>query len=88
MTISPDPYDNYDRRILEDFYTGNNVRDVGIVVVKCPHRIGLCYQGEPAKGMGEDWLMRLPCPCNDKSVVVAHVLPLFTPDPQEGAAAQ
>jgi len=66
-----DPYDNHDRRILEAADAGE-VGDAQIVVVKCPHRIGLTLLGEPAPGMG-DYFMRLPCPCNDPSVMVAKV---------------
>jgi hypothetical protein len=67
-----DPYDNHDRRILEDADSGGS--DAEIVVVRCPHRIGLCYRGAPAPDMESDWLMRLPCPCNDRSEVVAVVV--------------
>jgi hypothetical protein len=69
-----DPYDNHDRRILEDADAG--LVDKQIVVVRCPHRIGLAYQGSPAPGMEDDWLMRLPCPCNDRSEVVATIEPI------------
>lgn len=73
VTTTADPYDNHDRRILEDADAG--LIDAQIVVVRCPHRIGLAYQGSPAAGMDDDWLMRLPCPCNDRSEVVATVVP-------------
>lgn len=69
----PDPYDNHDRRILEAADAGE-IADAQIVVVKCPHRIGLTLVGEPAPGMGE-FFMRLPCPCNDRSEIVATVEP-------------
>lgn len=36
-----------------------------LVMVKCPHKTGLCYETEDEK-----MLMNLPCPCNDTSVVV------------------
>jgi hypothetical protein len=69
----PDPYDNHDRRILEAADAGE-IADARIVVVKCPHRIGLTLVDEPAPGMGE-FFMRLPCPCNDRSQIVASVVP-------------
>jgi hypothetical protein len=82
-TPSVDPYDNHDRRILEDADAGRV--DARIVVVRCPHRIGLAYQGAPAAGMEDDWLMRLPCPCNDRSEVVAVVEPNRVLPPGGGA---
>ena len=71
MRAIADPYDNHDRRILMDAYT--NLIRKEVVVVECPHRVGLTYRGAPADGMSEDWLMRLPCPCNDKSQVIGTV---------------
>jgi hypothetical protein len=42
-----------------------------IAVVHCPHAIGWCYVEKPMKDETE-WLMRLPCPCNEKSTVLAE----------------
>lgn len=42
--------------------------DVVLVEVQCPHTVGLCYQNRTTK-----WLMNLPCPCNDPSVVLREV---------------
>lgn len=41
-----------------------------IALVHCPHTIGWAYYGPPAEGM-DDYFMRLPCPCNDKSTLLA-----------------
>jgi hypothetical protein len=52
-----------------------------IALVHCPHTIGWCYvekAQDPIATVSEngtyqgDWLMRLPCPCNDKSTVLAE----------------
>lgn len=39
-----------------------------VVVVKCPHTIGLCFELE------DGMLGLLPCPCNDRSEVLAEVV--------------
>jgi hypothetical protein len=60
MTIS------HDRLILQ-----HADRDGGlVVVVKCPHTIGLCFELEEPDG----FLGMLPCPCNDRSQIVARVV--------------
>lgn len=42
-----------------------------IALVHCPHAIGWCYYGPPSEGM-ENHFMRLLCPCNDKSTLLAE----------------
>lgn len=43
------------------------------MVVRCPHTVGLCFEVEMD---GDDWLMQLPCPCNDRSEIIARVTPV------------
>lgn len=60
MTLS------HDRLILQ-----RAARDGGrVVVVRCPHTIGLCFELEEPPG----FLGILPCPCNDRSEVVAELV--------------
>lgn len=42
-----------------------------IALVHCKHAIGWCYLESPFEGE-QEWMMRLPCPCNDKSTVLAE----------------
>lgn len=65
MKAIHDPYDNHDRRILIDAYDGTVGHEVG--VIQCPHRIGLSF-------VTDNYLMRLPCQCNDKSLIVGKVV--------------
>jgi hypothetical protein len=59
MTLS------HDRMILQRKDEGNDAR---VVLVRCPHTIGLCFETD-------DYLGLLPCPCNDRSEVVAELVP-------------
>jgi hypothetical protein len=45
-----------------------------IGLVQCPHAIGWCYIEQTGMDEKENngWLMRLPCPCNDRSTVLAE----------------
>lgn len=58
----------HDRRMLQRA-DGVSPGDLVVVVVKCPHTIGLCYQ------LADGTLAQLPCPCNDRSEIVARIVP-------------
>lgn len=55
----------HDRLILQRAEAGSDGR---VVVVRCPHTIGLTFEYD-------DHLALLPCPCNDRSEVVARMSP-------------
>ena len=59
----------HDRLVLRRKDEGNDAR---VVLVRCPHTIGLCFEVDtPEPG----WLALLPCPCNDRSEVIADLVP-------------
>lgn len=59
---------DHDRQILE---AAEKYGRPDVVVVRCPHTIGLCYD-DAKHGM----LANLPCPCNDRSEIVARIVPV------------
>lgn len=40
-----------------------------VVLVRCPHTIGLCFEMEDGS------LGLLPCPCNERSEIIAELVP-------------
>lgn len=70
MLASPSPSmgRDHDRMILESAHSLASV-----VVVRCPHTIGLCYR------LDDGFLANLPCPCNDRSEIVAEVVKIAHP---------
>lgn len=70
---SPSMGRDHDRMILE----GADDLDT-VVVVRCPHTIGLCYLTDHGGDVGE-MLGNLPCPCNDRSEIVAKVVKIAHP---------
>jgi hypothetical protein len=66
---SPGMGRDHDRAILE----GAEETPRRVVVVRCPHTIGLCYL-EDFGGDDYDLLGNLPCPCNERSEIVGEVV--------------
>lgn len=65
----------HDRRILNKAQHPVVSADLSsVVVVKCPHTVGLTFAIDRAGD--EPYLADLPCPCNEPSVVIARVVPL------------
>lgn len=62
----------HDRRLLMSVNWAEP--DKRIVLVRCPHTIGLAVL---VQADSSNTLAELPCPCNDRSEVMATVLPAF-----------
>ena len=59
-----------------------------VVVVRCPHTIGLCFLTDYGGKVGE-MLGLLPCPCNDPCEIVARIVPTpKRPKEPKGRGAQ
>lgn len=64
----------HDRHLIEEATQDDTSFGLSdLVVVTCPHHIGLAID------VGDNFLHRLPCPCNDPSKVVAAVTPKAQP---------